>query len=103
MITGGACFFGSNFIHFLLAERNQVNIVNLDFLTYSGNTMNLKGLSVTKQYSFIHGDICDEELVYSIFERFGIDTVLHFTAETHVDRSIINPLKFIQTNVNGTR
>jgi len=102
LVTGGAGFIGSNFIHFLLKERGQVNIINLDLLTYSGNPMNLEGLSDTKRYFFVHGDICDAELVNSIFESHKIDTVVHFAAETHVDRSIINPLKFIQTNVNGT-
>lgn len=102
LVTGGAGFIGSNFIHFLLSERNQVNVVNLDLLTYSGNLMNLEGLADSSRYSFIQGDICDEELVNSIFDKFQIDTVVHFAAETHVDRSIKNPLKFIQTNVNGT-
>ena len=102
LVTGGAGFIGSNFIHFLLTERSQVNIINLDLLTYSGNPMNLEGLTNTKRYSFVHGDICDVELVNSIFESHKIDTVVHFAAETHVDRSIKNPLKFIQTNVNGT-
>lgn len=102
LVTGGAGFIGSNFIHFLLSERNQVNVVNLDLLTYSGNLMNLEGLLDSSRYSFIQGDICDQELVNSIFDNFKIDTVVHFAAETHVDRSIKNPLKFIQTNVNGT-
>jgi dTDP-glucose 4,6-dehydratase len=102
LITGGAGFIGSNFIHFLQKERPSLNLFNLDNLTYAGNLDNLKDLPNIKGYHFFHGDICDEQFVNNIFYENHIDTVVHFAAESHVDRSIIDPLRFIQTNVIGT-
>lgn len=102
LITGGAGFIGSNFIHFLQKERPNLILHNLDNLTYAGNLDNLKDLPNPKGYLFFHGDICDEKLVENIFTENHIDTVVHFAAESHVDRSIQDPLRFIQTNVIGT-
>jgi dTDP-glucose 4,6-dehydratase len=102
LITGGAGFIGSNFIHFLLKEKNEIKIINLDALTYAGNLDNLKTLSDESRHHFVRGNICDRRLVGNIFDQFNIDTVVHFAAESHVDRSIENPLQFIQTNIVGT-
>lgn len=101
LVTGGAGFIGSNFIKYVL-EKNEYNIINLDLLTYAGNLENLKDISNPDKYTFIKGDICDKDLVQSIFEKYDIDTVVNFAAESHVDRSIENPEIFLQTNVYGT-
>ena len=102
LITGGAGFIGSNFIRFLQRERPSLVFHNLDNLTYAGNLGNLKDLPNLENYHFYHGDICDENLVDKIFRENFIDTVVHFAAESHVDRSIQDPLKFMRTNVIGT-
>jgi len=102
LVTGGAGFIGSNFIHFLLRTEPGLNIINLDALTYAGNLANLEHLPDQTRYSFVHGDICDKELVAQLFDRYSIDTLIHFAAETHVDRSIISPERFIESNVVGT-
>lgn len=105
LVTGGAGFIGSNFIHWLLgAAENDCLVVNLDKLTYAGNLDNLKGLDEQhpERYRFIHGDICNEELLEQIFEEYEPDAVINFAAESHVDRSIVNPNLFIETNVLGT-
>jgi dTDP-glucose 4,6-dehydratase len=102
LVTGGAGFIGSNFINFFLKAEKEAYVVNLDALTYSGNVQNLIHLSERDDYVFVEGNICDFELVLSLFKRFKIDTVIHFAAETHVDRSIANPRTFIETNVMGT-
>ncbi|MBS6064160.1 dTDP-glucose 4,6-dehydratase [Criibacterium bergeronii] len=101
LVTGGAGFIGSNFIKYVL-EKNEYNVINLDLLTYAGNLENLKDISNPDKYTFIKGDICDKDLVQSIFEKYDIDTVVNFAAESHVDRSIENPEIFLQTNVYGT-
>lgn len=101
LITGGAGFIGSNFIHLLLQERRDYNIVCLDALTYAGNLENLA--DVLDKFTFIKGDICNRELIENIFRRFDIDTVVNFAAESHVDRSISNPTIFLQTNILGTQ
>jgi dTDP-glucose 4,6-dehydratase len=88
LITGGAGFIGSNFIDFLQRERPDLIFHNLDNLTYAGNLANLKNLPNLVNYHFYHGDICDEILVDNIFGENFIDTVIHFAAESHVDRSI---------------
>jgi len=101
LVTGGAGFIGSNFVlQWLAAEAAPV--VNLDKLTYAGNPRNLERISDDRRYRFVHGDICDEKLVAGLFRENHIDTVLHFAAESHVDRSILGPAPFIQTNVLGT-
>jgi len=102
LITGGAGFIGSNFIRYLQKIRPELNIINLDALTYAGNPDNLLGLPHPDKYQFIHGNICDRQLIELIFREHSIDTVVHFAAESHVDRSIANPLQFMQTNVLGT-
>jgi len=102
LITGGAGFIGSNFIRFIITQNPDVHIVNLDKLTYAGSLENVKDLPETTKHTFVHGDICDRELVLSLFKKHRIDTVVHFAAETHVDRSILGPEVFIQTNSIGT-
>ena len=102
LVTGGAGFIGSNFIRYLLALDPGVEIANLDALTYAGRMENLADLPDPDRHEFIHGDITDRKLVDEVFHRYRIDTVVHFAAESHVDRSILNPDQFIQTNVFGT-
>ena len=101
LVTGGAGFIGSNFVHTWLAGSDEY-IVNLDKLTYAGNLGNLKSLADDKRHVFVQGDIGDRELVASLLQRHQPRAVLHFAAESHVDRSIHGPLDFIQTNVVGT-
>jgi dTDP-glucose 4,6-dehydratase len=102
LVTGGAGFIGSNFVRYLLAAEPQVTVVNLDALTYAGSLENLRDLPDPARHVFIHGSICDRPLVDDLFQRYAIDTVVHFAAETHVDRSILSPADFIHTNVVGT-
>jgi dTDP-glucose 4,6-dehydratase len=102
LVTGGAGFIGSNFIEYLLEAKDDVRVINLDKLTYAGNLENLKNVEKNLRYEFVRGDICDSSLVNQIFEK-GIDQVVHFAAESHVDRSITDPAAFIQTNVLGTQ
>lgn len=105
MVTGGAGFIGSNFIGYLLSQSEFTGrIVNVDKLTYAGNSENLMGIekSFPGRYHFIQADICDRQVLAEIFTRFEIDTVCHFAAESHVDRSIEKPDAFIQTNIVGT-
>jgi dTDP-glucose 4,6-dehydratase len=102
LITGGAGFIGSNFISYFLANNKGYTILNLDSLTYAGNIENLNGLENSERYRFIKGDICDAELVASIFNKNNLDGLIHFAAESHVDNSITAPDKFIKTNINGT-
>lgn len=102
LVTGGAGFIGSNFVRYLLEAEPQVHIVNLDALTYAGSLENLKALPDAERHTFVQGDICDREFVPSLLRQHQIDTIVHFAAETHVDRSILGPEPFIQTNVFGT-
>jgi dTDP-glucose 4,6-dehydratase len=102
LVTGGAGFIGSNFVHFLLRVEPQVQIINLDVLTYAGSQENLKGLPDPQRHTFVHGDILDRELVDRLLREYSIDTIVHFAAETHVDRSIHGPEQFVRTNVLGT-
>ena len=102
LITGGAGFIGSNFIRFILNKQPEVNIVNLDLLTYAGSLENLGNLQDPERHRFIKGDICDRELVDHILSENEIDHVVHFAAESHVDRSILGPEAFIRTNILGT-
>ena len=102
LVTGGAGFIGSNFIRYLLSTEKDVQIINLDLLTYAGSLENLRELPDEKRYSFIEGDICNQDLVENILTSSNIDLIVHFAAESHVDRSIIGPGAFIQTNINGT-
>jgi len=102
LVTGGAGFIGSNFIHYLLHEYRDIRIINLDALTYAGNLQNLNDITDPTRYTFIQGNICDRDFIDSIFHQYQIDTIVHFAAETHVDRSIDNAMSFIETNINGT-
>jgi dTDP-glucose 4,6-dehydratase len=102
LVTGGAGFIGSNFIHHLLRAEQGIRIVNLDALTYAGSLENLKDLPKSDRYTFVQGDICDSSVVDGLLQKHGIDTIVHFAAETHVDRSILGPMQFVQTNVLGT-
>ena len=100
LITGGAGFIGSNFIRHILANRNKYSVINFDKLTYAGNLANLVSVADNPQYHFMKGDICDATAVESAME--GCDSVVHFAAESHVDRSIYEPSAAIDTNVVGT-
>lgn len=102
LVTGGAGFIGSNFVLYMLKKYTDIKIINLDKLTYAGNLENLKSVEKDKRYIFIQGDICDRELVSSLFKRYDIDYVVYFAAESHVDRSIREPEVFAKTNVLGT-
>ena len=101
LVTGGAGFIGSNFVHTWLAGSDEL-LVNLDKLTYAGNLGNLQSLAQDTRHVFVHGDIADRELVQALLQQHQPRAVLHFAAESHVDRSIHGPLDFIQTNVVGT-
>jgi dTDP-glucose 4,6-dehydratase len=102
LITGGAGFIGSNFVHHWLANSHQGKVVVLDALTYAGNIGNLADVENDPRYLFVRGDICDEAAVGSLLRQHQIDTIVHFAAESHVDRSILGPDDFIRTNVVGT-
>ncbi|MEE4378683.1 MAG: dTDP-glucose 4,6-dehydratase [Candidatus Competibacteraceae bacterium] len=102
LITGGAGFIGCNFIRYLLGSDPHVNIVTVDLLTYAGSQDNLRELPDPLRHRFVHGDIGDRALIDRLLREHGIDTVIHFAAESHVDRSISGPAAFIQTNVMGT-
>ena len=102
LVTGGAGFIGSNFINYMLSSRNDIFIVNLDKLTYAGNLQNLKNIEHHPNYTFIKGDIVNDELVSFIFQKFEITHVINFAAESHVDRSILGSEIFFRTNVLGT-
>jgi len=102
LVTGGCGFIGANFIHLLLKEYPDWRVVNLDKLTYAGNLKNLQTVAEGDNYRFIRGDICDGTVVDGIFSDEKIDTVIHFAAESHVDRSITGPADFVQTNIVGT-
>src|SRR5512134_1837092 len=103
LLTGGSGFIGSNLVRLLLTERPDWRVVNLDKLTYAGNAENLADLEGNPRYRFVRGDICNGELVADIFRTEKIDAVMHLAAESHVDRSILAPSVFIETNVRGTQ
>lgn len=100
LVTGGAGFIGSNFIRYMLKKYVDIKIINLDKLTYAGNTENLKDVEKNKNYTFVRGDVRDRKIVNKLVE--SIDAIVHFAAETHVDRSIINAGEFVSTDVLGT-
>ena len=102
LVTGGAGFIGSNFIRHMLAEHPDTPIVNLDALTYAGNPESLRDVADNPNYTFVQGDICDPGAVAAVFSRHKIETVVHFAAESHVDRSIADGAAFVRTNVLGT-
>ena len=100
LVTGGAGFIGSNFIHYILKNHPEDEIINLDLLTYCGNLENLKDIESNPHYKFVKGDICDVELVDGLVKQ--CDAIIHLAAESHVDRSILDPGPFINTNILGT-
>ncbi len=102
LVTGGAGFIGSNFVRYMLKKYRDIRIVVYDKLTYAGNLDNLEDVSQDERYKFVRGDIADREAVAGVLVANEIDTVVNFAAESHVDRSILNPDAFIQTNVVGT-
>lgn len=103
MVTGGAGFIGSNYIQYMFDKYgDDIRIINLDSLTYAGNPENLSAIEKRDNYIFIHEDICNKDAVHAIFKEYEIDRVVHFAAESHVDRSIRNPQVFVNTNVMGT-
>ena len=102
LVTGGAGFIGSNFVRYWLANHPEDRVVNLDALTYAGNLESLAGIADSANYRFVHGDICDAQLVNRLLAEERIDTIVNFAAESHVDRSIVGPEAFIRTNVLGT-
>lgn len=103
LVTGGAGFIGSNYIHYMFHKYdNEIRIINVDNLTYAGNLSNLKTVSHRENYVFIKADICDSQEISKIFEEYEVDRVVHFAAESHVDRSIEDPEIFVRTNVLGT-
>lgn len=102
LVTGGAGFIGSNFVLYMLNKYEDIKIINLDALTYAGNLENLKSVENNENHIFVQGDICDSELVTDLFEKYDIDYVVNFAAESHVDRSIKDPEVFAKTNVLGT-
>ena len=103
LVTGGAGFIGSNFIQYILDQQKDIRLLNLDLLTYAGNLENLKTVENDPRYHFMKGDIRDRSLVNQLFEDYHFDTVVHFAAESHVDRSITEPEVFLSTNVLGTQ
>lgn len=104
LVTGGAGFIGSNFVQYILNHRKDiVLLVNLDLLTYAGNLENLEAVERDPRYCFVRGDIRDKELVEKLFTEYEFDTVVHFAAESHVDRSIVEPEIFLTTNIVGTQ
>jgi dTDP-glucose 4,6-dehydratase len=102
LITGGAGFIGSNFVQFVLGKYPECTAVVYDKLTYAGNLDNLRDVAEDPRYSFVHGDICDADLVRQVVREHKIEAIVNFAAETHVDRSIFEPGSFIQTDVYGT-
>ena len=102
LVTGGAGFIGCNYVRYMLEAYHDVNIINLDALTYAGSLDNLKDLPDKSRHTFVQGDICDRELIDKLIREYEIDTVVHFAAESHVDNSIASPEVFVKTNVLGT-
>ncbi|HZY09986.1 MAG TPA: dTDP-glucose 4,6-dehydratase [Bacteroidota bacterium] len=102
LVTGGCGFIGSNFVKYMLEAFPEYTIVNYDNLTYAGNLENLADIKENPSYHFVKGDICDRTLVESIVKQYGVEVIINFAAESHVDRSIMGPSIFIETNVSGT-
>ena len=102
LVTGGAGFIGSNFIFHMLHQHSDITIVNLDALTYAGNLENLRPIENNSNYNFIRGSISDRDQVSKLLRKWHIDTIVNFAAESHVDRSILGPEEFVETNIRGT-
>jgi len=103
LVTGGAGFIGSNFIHYILQKYPDTHVMNYDSLTYAGNLINLKDIESNSNYTFIKGDICDKIQLNSVFEIYNPDYIVNFAAESHVDKSILDPETFIKTNICGVQ
>lgn len=103
LVTGGAGFIGANFVQYILEQEEDIRLINLDLLTYAGNLENLQSCESDPRYHFVKGDIRDRALLHGLFEQYDIDTVVHFAAESHVDRSITEPEVFLTTNILGTQ
>ena len=102
LITGGAGFIGSHVVRLFVNKYPEYHIYNLDALTYAGNLENLNDIENKENYTFLKGDITDELFIESIFQKYKFDSVIHLAAESHVDRSITDPLAFAKTNILGT-
>lgn len=102
LVTGGAGFIGANFVHYWAQQHPEDSVVAFDALTYAGNRANLESLEGQANFHFVHGNICDQDLVLETLRKHAVDTLVHFAAESHVDRSITGPGAFIETNVVGT-
>ncbi|HEY4537860.1 MAG TPA: GDP-mannose 4,6-dehydratase, partial [Erysipelothrix sp.] len=102
LVTGGAGFIGSNFVHYMLEKHADYRIVNLDLLTYAGNIHNLDDIMDDERHVFVQGNITNRELVRHLVKEHEIDAIVNFAAESHVDRSILNPSIFVETNIQGT-
>ncbi|NNF58563.1 MAG: dTDP-glucose 4,6-dehydratase, partial [Rhodothermaceae bacterium] len=102
LVTGGAGFIGSNFVRWLLRHESGATVVTLDALTYAGSLHNLEGLPAPERHTFVQGDIREQDRVEALLRTHGIDTIVHFAAESHVDRSILGPRPFVESNVVGT-
>lgn len=102
LVTGGAGFIGANFVHYWLKKYQADKVIVLDLLTYAGNKANLDPVESNQNFEFVHGNICDTKLVEELLDSKGINTIVHFAAESHVDRSITGPDAFIETNIIGT-
>ena len=102
LITGGAGFIGSHVVRLFVKKYTNYHIYNLDLLTYAGNMENLTDFEGASNYSFIKGDVCDEEFINKLFKKYQFDSIIHLAAESHVDRSIVDPLAFAKTNILGT-
>lgn len=102
LVTGGAGFIGSNFVRYLLKVEPKAQIINLDALTYAGSQENLNELTSPDRHTFVQGNICDPDVLHKLLRQYQIDTIVHFAAESHVDRSILGPGQFVETNIIGT-
>ena len=99
MVTGGAGFIGSNFVHHVLAKHRHDRVIVLDKLTYAGNMANLADVEADRRFTFVLADICDRQAVDEAIDSHGVDTIVNFAAETHVDRSIVDADAFVRTDV----
>jgi len=102
LVTGGAGFIGSNFLQLFTPQYPEHQFINLDKLTYAGNVLSLREVADRANYTFVHADVADASAVFAVFRRYTPDLVIHFAAESHVDRSILGPAAFVQTNIVGT-
>ncbi|HWP83097.1 MAG TPA: dTDP-glucose 4,6-dehydratase [Bacteroidota bacterium] len=103
LVTGGAGFIGSNFVHYILGKYSDYKIVNVDKLTYAGNLENLEAIENNPRYTFVRGDICDQLTIEDLLRTHNVDAIVNFAAESHVDRSIMGGAEFVRTNVVGTQ